>query len=485
MFRTRKAPFHIFFILLMIVLACCKNNHPSTYKGTISDPYRDIHQYMCKNLITEGIHYVDSMQSCPDKFILRAYMLLYSSDSAYICSVLDSAWLGKVHSEDHPMLRYKRCMTSALILSSDNVNDYSRALHYAKMAVNIYERDSTIGNFCDNCNLLGLIYFQTGRIVESIKSYRACLEHVTSKDKTAEVQAHLGLAYIFHKWARKKIELEYACKAIDIASEVDELDVYTSCNASRIAGIAFEDNNELDSALYYYRQAFQIAVMAGMTHYAEKLKDNILSLQDSHQEDPAHENLIRSMESNMELRNMINTQVMELKATNENLRSDLFHESVRSKNLLYVCFFLGISILGVIIYLERYHRHNKDITLRSESRIREIEMALETQTINAWLAEKDTDRFMQHFRAKYPFFIPCLQQRNDSITKNDLVLCALIALGESNSRIQDIRHISKESLWAARYRIRAKLNLMHEEKLEDFLRNLLAKNTHNMITDKQ
>lgn len=473
MIETKKYTFTFFLTLLIIVMACSKNSHSSNTIVNDTNPYNDIKQYMCKCQISEGLDYVDSMQSSPDKFILRAYMFLYSSDSSYICSVLDSAWIGKTHNEGNSQLLYNRCMTSALILASENVNDFSRALSYAQRAIKICENDSTIGNFCDNCNMLGLIYFQTGKIVESIKSYRACLDHVTNKDKTAELQAYLGLAYIFHKWSRKKIELEYASKAIDIVSKLRELDAYTSCNVSRIAGIAFEDNNEPDSALYYYRQAFQTAVMAGMTYYTEILKKNILDLQASGKNYPIHESQIHSLESNMELRNMINAQVRELKATNENLKSDLFHESVRNKTLLFVCLFLGISILGVIIYLERYYRHNKKIALKSESRIREIEIALETQTINAWLAEKDTERFMQHFRTKYPIFVSNLQQRNNTITKNDLVLCALIALGESNSSIQEIRHISKESLWAARYRIRTKLNLSHEEKLEEFLRNLI------------
>ena len=118
-------------------------------------------------------------------------------------------------------------------------------------------------------------------------------------------------------------------------------------------------------------------------------------------------------------------------------------------------------------------RQNLHELKRSESRIREIEMALSSQQVNAFLAEQNTGRFMEHFTGKYPNFVPRLQERNAKLTKQDLTLCALIALGESNESIQEIRHISKESLWAARYRLRSKLQLQHDQRLEDFLRETL------------
>ena len=105
--------------------------------------------------------------------------------------------------------------------------------------------------------------------------------------------------------------------------------------------------------------------------------------------------------------------------------------------------------------------------------MREFEIALDAQHITLLLAERNTEQFMQQFCTMYPNFITRLQEINSNITKNDLVICALIALGEDCASIQKIRHISKESLWAARYRIRTKLKLTHDEKLEDFIRSVI------------
>ena len=109
----------------------------------------------------------------------------------------------------------------------------------------------------------------------------------------------------------------------------------------------------------------------------------------------------------------------------------------------------------------------------SESRIKEIEIALSKKEIDISLAENNAEKFMQQVRAKYPDFIPALTARNPKITGCDLVLCALIALGTGNDSIQELRHISKKSLWAARYRIRTKLHLNHEDALESVLYKIL------------
>lgn len=437
-------------------------------------PYLQVNEYLNERQMKEALLYAGNLDDGPDKILLRTWITLFDLDSAEVCSNVKAACADKHNNRKvSPNLAYRRYFVAATVLSAENVKAYSQSLEFVQKAANICKKDSTIGDENEISYLLGFLYSRQGRVIEGIKAYQECLKKTEGRNSETEVKAHLGMATFYHQWARRKEELNEMRKALHVANATDKMNIYTLFDLERSAGRTYEVNHDADSALYYYKQAFEIAVVEDMTFYIETLKKSILSLQSENRGATSHANLTDGLESDKELRKIINSKMKEQKTVTDNLNINLQHEAKQNKLLLMTSLLLLVAIIAVVVYFERNSRRHKERVLKSESRIKEIEVVLEMQSLDVWQAERDSERFMNHFNAKYPNFIPALLQRNSDITKNDQLLCALLALGESGTAIQDIRHISKESFWAARYRIRTKLGLTHNDKLEDFLTQLL------------
>ena len=460
-------------VLLLPFLCACHGSErtESTDAARLDSLYDRVQDYMYEGNLADALSYVEAQNSSPDTYILRAYLQLYSMDSAQICMLLDSAWASSPRHGTEPELLYRRLVVSAEILTAESVGDFDRASSFAKRAVALREEHGSVGAVCEMSALLGMIHFHEGNIVESMKSYRQSLEHaVQVGDRSAEVQACLGLATLFHKWSRKKTELEYMQKAMSIVSGAHDVGIYQACIAARRAAMAFEASEETDSALFYYRQAYQVALTQGMTFYADMLNEDILRMLKAATQPEAHERPYTSgAEQNKALRALIAGQEREMVQLRENLDSSTRAQARSRTGLMLVCVLLAVAITLIAVYLSVSQRHSRRLQRDSESRIKEIEIALSKKEVDTSLAEHDAEKFLAQMRAKYPGFVPALMERESTMTRSDIILSCLIALGESTERIQELRHISKNSLWAARYRIRTKLHLGHDEVLTAFL----------------
>lgn len=86
--------------------------------------------------------------------------------------------------------------------------------------------------------------------------------------------------------------------------------------------------------------------------------------------------------------------------------------------------------------------------------------------------DRDWNDFMLHFDKVHPRFFDALQKLNPQLTKNDLKLAAYIRIGMSTKQIAQILNLVPDSVKINRHRLKKKLNLATEDKLEDFLRSL-------------
>jgi len=83
--------------------------------------------------------------------------------------------------------------------------------------------------------------------------------------------------------------------------------------------------------------------------------------------------------------------------------------------------------------------------------------------------EKDWQAFKRMFDAVNPDFFKSLITECLDLSAQELKLCALIKLNISSKEIASILRIAPESVYKARYRIRKKMNMDSENKLNDFL----------------
>ncbi len=85
------------------------------------------------------------------------------------------------------------------------------------------------------------------------------------------------------------------------------------------------------------------------------------------------------------------------------------------------------------------------------------------------VADKDWDNFKLYFDQVHEDFDNKLRQYFNDLTSNEIRLAALMKMKLSTKEIASILNISPDSVNKARYRLRKKLNMDSEDRLEDFI----------------
>ena len=86
--------------------------------------------------------------------------------------------------------------------------------------------------------------------------------------------------------------------------------------------------------------------------------------------------------------------------------------------------------------------------------------------------DRDWEDFKLHFENVHNDFFKILKHYKPDLSNYELKLCALIRLNLNIKETATILGISAESVKTARYRLRKKLELSHEDNLIDFIINL-------------
>jgi len=88
---------------------------------------------------------------------------------------------------------------------------------------------------------------------------------------------------------------------------------------------------------------------------------------------------------------------------------------------------------------------------------------------NDKMADKDWDNFKLYFDQVHEDFDAKLKQYFNDLTSNEIRLAALMKMKLSTKEIASILNISPDSVTKARYRLRKKLNMNSDDRLEDFI----------------
>ena len=100
--------------------------------------------------------------------------------------------------------------------------------------------------------------------------------------------------------------------------------------------------------------------------------------------------------------------------------------------------------------------------------IADIRQKISTQVFNS---DKEAE-FRRSFTALYPDYIPALHRLSPDITRTDELIAMLLILDLSSDEIALTLGISRIGVNKARYRMRKRLGLANEVKLEDFLKGI-------------
>lgn len=174
---------------------------------------------------------------------------------------------------------------------------------------------------------------------------------------------------------------------------------------------------------------------------------------------------------------------------------------LKQRTLLYTWTLVGLLaalLLSVVIYMrqrQRYHRRISEVHLsqissllnahrqlhhHNNSLAHELIMVSNPQTttdmraaINTHLFNTDKEADFRHsFAAFYPGYLPALRRICPDLTRTDELVAMLLLLELSNEKIALTLGITKASVNKARSRMRKRMGLEKEVKLEEFLKGV-------------
>lgn len=114
--------------------------------------------------------------------------------------------------------------------------------------------------------------------------------------------------------------------------------------------------------------------------------------------------------------------------------------------------------------LKRTHMLEQDLTLKINSN---NELLSTPQLITTELQGK----FSRAFHALYPDVIPSIKKKHPEITANDEIVCMLIFLKHTTDEVAAYLGISRQSVNTTRYRLRQKLHLPENVKLDAYIQS--------------
>ena len=108
---------------------------------------------------------------------------------------------------------------------------------------------------------------------------------------------------------------------------------------------------------------------------------------------------------------------------------------------------------------------NKDNSIKIAKKINEIIQ-------NNLNIDEEWENFKMHFDKVHPDFFEKLKQACDSLTEENLRMCAYIKIRLTNKQIAQLLHVIPNTVITSRYRLKKKLQLADDEDLDCFISKL-------------
>ena len=129
---------------------------------------------------------------------------------------------------------------------------------------------------------------------------------------------------------------------------------------------------------------------------------------------------------------------------------------------------LAASTMSLIKKNELLSMIKEDLKSTDNSQMKSIKSVI--TNINKNINEEDTwNVFVDAFNNADKDFLKKVKMAHQSLTPNDLRLCAFLRLNLSSKEIAPLLNISVRSVEIKRYRLRKKMELSHEQGLVEYI----------------
>jgi DNA-binding CsgD family transcriptional regulator len=418
---------------------------------------------------------------------------------------------------------------------------YSRQGRYRESIQWSREAMAGFTNTRDTNGYIGLIYNSLGIAYKNLEMpdssayyhHLALQERLRTRKYIYLPVSYLNVADIELESGNKKLSEEYYQRALTIADSTGN----RQAQVASLLGVGkwklvFE-KNETEAGSCFLKAQTVANTLSDKSYYLSAL-DALIGLRKQEgklnqalalaEEKQALKDTLMSWERQKNENNLqIQFKVAEKDRQLSLVRKEKDIATLTNYLLWVVVAFLILAAIGVIYFLRRINRRDKQLLqtrealmvalekqkkleeqkMRNELEFKESELSImaikmlqKNQLLGELkdLAEKEKDNgsaaavgrilnkgasqdndwedFNSHFESVNKNFYSRLKQAYPEISPNDLKLAALIKLNLSSKEMAGILNISPDSVKTARYRLRKKLQLNSEDNLTDFILNL-------------
>lgn len=454
--------------------------------SSIGDVYRYIGDYpRALEYYLQGLKLAEELEDMPRiAALMNGLGLIYFQEKNYD-EALEYFQQGLAMSEEMGYEIYIAAFVTNIADIHADRKDYEKALEFHLRSLQIEREQQNLDGQAQSLTSLGIAYEAMGNNQKAINSFEASLTIADSIGAPRFVAMNCNnLSRIHRKENRLKSSLEYAKRALRSATE-QGFQVQISSAHRNLAETHFAMNNyknaypnyvaysTVKDSIFNEKKASQITEMK--TKYeTEKKEQKIASLQ--------VEKAAEAFKRNAYALGLMATFLIGgLVIGWLNYRIRKSKRIMEQENLL-----TQEKIRSYEKELTRFTQNAVEKTNRIESLNQELEKVrkeiagscseysghLDKLMQSTILTEKEWKEFKTLFEQVHPGFFSNLRTKYPDLSTSEIRMAALVKLNLTGKEISNMLGISHDSVNKSRYRLRKKLNLPKEEKLEKHFENL-------------
>ncbi|RLD90948.1 MAG: hypothetical protein DRJ09_02690 [Bacteroidetes bacterium] len=384
--------------------------------------------------------------------------------------------------------------------------DYDSALIYYYMARKTYEKAGQEDGVAVASQNIGITYVFLGQPKKGIFYLKNALNTFTSlqlKNDMASALVDLGTAFM----EVKQYDSAAVCfhKVLDITAEIKN--TYFKKEALKFLYKLKRQTNDYKSAFEYYQQYVtfkdsidNLSMQRNLQELEIKYKTaehekEIMHLKDQELIEKADNRFLVGMISSIVLLSLLllfglwvkrkkDIQLHKQKLLTSEKEKKLMKEKITRQKAIRDQLenkleFKNRQLASHALHMMQKNTLLQELTSGIESKMNNAD-SKEKQNLNeikyhlqkGLNAEKDWELFKLYFEQVNERFFDKLREINPYLTENDYKLCALMKLNMNIKEMAAVLNISPNSLKNARYRLKKKINLNVDDKLNIFLNGL-------------
>jgi tetratricopeptide (TPR) repeat protein len=348
--------------------------------------------------------------------------------------------------------------------------DFETSRDYYKEAIPLVERFRGPKALSTTYSNYGNALIDQGLILEAIEAYKKAIvagKEATDPYRITPAKQNLAFAYLSIDSIQKAHDLYKECKVINEANGWLDFLVYTYDGLS----MTHEKMGNTDSALYYFKK-----------HHL--LEDSIFGID------------VQSEMNNLQLQNEVQKRDNELQGTLEKV----YNQKRTIGSIILGTIFLLIILSSIVWTLYSKSQKSKKQLLESRSTLNQLKeiLTLKNSEVNTLrndlkgietlikndqvtslkslnlfefniLTESDWQTFKSFFEKSHPKYLQKIRTTFPNISSAEERLFALIKLNLTNKEAARILGVQTETIKKTRSRLKKRLGLGPNEKLNDFI----------------